>query len=115
MSVENLKEYARRCATEPELLQAARDFGMENMDGHMEAAERLGLDWDMEDMTAYAKELVDHDTIEDMTKEQLEEIAGGFVATAAGSSSASAGVAAIAVAGHEPSTVGASASAGSGW
>ena len=112
MSVENLKEYARRCASEPELLEAAREFGMENMDGHMEAAERLGLDWDMRDMAAFAKELVDDDAFDEMTRQELEQIAGGFVASASAQSSSVSGAMA-ATAGQ--GTIASSTVGGSGW
>ena len=107
MSVENLKEYARRCASEPALLEAAREFGMDNMEEHMEAAERLGLDWDMDDMAAYAKELVDSDAIDDMTGEELEQISGGNMPAAGAAAGVGAAVAGTASAGgNNPSSSG---------
>ena len=78
MSLENLKEYARRCATEPEMRQAAREIGIEDVDEHMSIAEGLGLEWGREDMLAYRRELVKGDDLEDISQEDLEQIAGGI-------------------------------------
>ena len=79
MSVENLKEYARRCATEPELLATAKTIGMTDMEEHMRHAGSLGLDWTRDDLAAFRKEVVDgeSDDLADLTEEELERIAGG--------------------------------------
>ena len=45
MCVENPKEYARRCASDPELRAKAKEFGLTDMDAHMQQPERLNLDW----------------------------------------------------------------------
>ena len=82
MSVENLKEYARRCAEDPELRAVARDIGMADMDEHMRHAEGLGLDWNRNDMVAFRKEVIDEDEdLVDLTEEELERVAGGSAAT----------------------------------
>jgi hypothetical protein len=84
MSVENLKEYARRCAKDPELRAVARDIGMADMDEHMRHAEGLGLDWNRSDLVAFRKELIDEDEdLADLSEEELEEIAGGGITTTA--------------------------------
>ena len=84
MSVENLKEYARRCAAEPELRAKARDIGMADMDEHMRHAESMGLDWTRGDLVAFRKEVIDSEgDIADLSEEELEEIAGGGVTTTA--------------------------------
>ena len=84
MSVENLKEYARRCATEPELRARAREIGMADMDEHMRHAESLGLSWDRGDLVAFRKEMIDSEgDLEDLSEEELEEIAGGGISTTA--------------------------------
>ena len=84
MSVENLKEYARRCATEPELKEKAMALGMSDMEGHMRHAESLGLDWTVDDMTAFRKEVLDsHGDIEGLDEEDLESVTGGAVTVTA--------------------------------
>ena len=83
MSLENLKEYARRCATEPEMGRAAREIGMENIEEHIVVSERLGLEWDRADLLALSRELVDSDDLEDVSPEELEQIAGGVCTTTA--------------------------------
>ncbi len=100
MSVENLKEYARRCAAEPELRAKAKEIGMSDMDEHMRYAESLGLDWTRGDLADFRKEAIDAEGgLEDLSEEDLEKVAAGAV-------TATAIVAAIAV-GVAASTVGA--------
>ena len=78
MSVENLKEYARRCAADPELRATAREIGMTDMDEHMRHAESMGLDWTADDLAAFRKEMVDSEgDLVDLSEAELEEIAGG--------------------------------------
>ena len=84
MSVENLKEYARRCATEPELLAKAKEFGMADIGEHMRQSCSLDLDWTREDLVAFRKEVVDAEgDLEDLGEEELEQVAGGFISTTA--------------------------------
>ena len=120
MSVENLKEYARRCATEPELLARAREFGMTDLDEHMRQSESLGLDWNRDDMVAFRKEMIDAEgDLNDLSEEELAEIAGGGVTTTAVVAvGVSAGVAAGAVAGGAATAAvvgGATAAGDGGW
>lgn len=97
MSVENLKEYARRCATHPELRAAAKAIGMADMDEHMRHAGSMGLDWDRGDLVAFQREMADPEgDLADLSEEELEKIAGGVITTTA---LAAIGVAAGAVAG----------------
>lgn len=79
MSVENLKEYARRCANEPELRAKARELGMSDLRGHMQHADSLGLDWSEGDMVALRKEVVPDEEIGDLSEEDMEAVAGGIV------------------------------------
>ena len=58
MSVSNLKEYARRCASESELRERARTFGLDNVEAHITLAKSMDLDWSMDDMMAFRKEMV---------------------------------------------------------
>ncbi len=96
MSVENLKEYARRCAADPELRAVAKDIGLGDVDEHMRHAGSMGLDWDRGDLVEFRKELSDGEDFEDLSEEELEQIAGGFATATA---LAVIGVAAGAVAG----------------
>jgi len=80
MSLENLKEYARRCAEEPELRARAREIGTTDMDGHMRHADGLGLAWTMDDMMALRDEMTDSDgNLSELSEEDLEQVAGGVV------------------------------------
>ncbi len=81
MSVANLKEYARRCATEPELCARAKAIGTTDIEEHMRHADGLGLDWTMDDMAAFRKEVLDAEgDFDSLSEEELEQIAGGVVA-----------------------------------
>ena len=120
MSLENLKEYALRCANEPELRETAKTIGMTDLDGQMRYAESLGLEWTMDDMAALRKEATgdSEDGLEDLSEEELEQIAGGAISVtgviAAMGVAAIAGAAVIGVAGG--AAVGAdAAAAGGGW
>ena len=84
MSVENLKEYSRRCAEEPELRARAKALGISDVEGHIQEAGSLGLHWTMDDMVALRKELVDAEgEFEDLSEDELEQIAGGAVTVTA--------------------------------
>ena len=84
MSVENLKEYARRCAVDPELRTAAKDIGMGNMDEHMRQAESIGLAWDRSDLVEFQKEMTGTEgDLEDISEEELDQVAGGVITTTA--------------------------------
>ena len=97
MSVENLKEYARRCAVDPELRTAAKDIGMGNMDEHIRHAESMGLDWDRSDLVEFQKEVTGTEGgLADLSEEELDQVAGGGVTTTA---AVAVGVAAGAAAG----------------
>ena len=115
MSVENLKEYARRCAADPELRATARTIGMTDVEEHMRHAESLGLDWTTDDLVVFRKEVIDDEEgLVDLTEEELERVAGGIVtatlAVAAGAGAAvAAGATGAAVAG------GVTAAGDGGW
>ena len=84
MSVQNLKEYARQCASDPALLAKAKEFGLMNIDQHMQQAGTLGLDWTMEDMVAFRKEIIDSEgELVDLDADELEMVAGGLITTTA--------------------------------
>ena len=79
MSVENLREYAQRCANDPVLLAKAKEFGLMDVEQHMQQSETLGLDWTMDDLVAFRKEVIDSgEDLEDLSEEELEQVAGGI-------------------------------------
>ncbi len=121
MSVENLKEYASRCAAEPELRAKAKEIGLSDMDEHMRHAKSLGLDWTRSDLAAFQKEVIDSEGgLEDLSEEDLEQVAGGVVsatvgmAVAAGVGAAAAGAATVAAVGSAAAG-GAAAAGDGGW
>ena len=120
MSLENLREYARRCAVEPELRAAAEDLGVSDIEGHMRHAGGLDLDWTLDDMAAFRKEMLDTNggEFEDLSEEELEQIAGGVVSAIAVAVGVAAGVAGGVVVGTATGAAAAgaaTATAGSGW
>ena len=121
MSVENVKEYARRCATDPELRARAKELGMADMEEHMRQAENLGLDWTRGDLVIFRKEMIDAEgSLEDLSEEELEQIAGGgFSATVAAAvavgAAVGAGAGAVVGAGAAGAVGGASAAGDGGW
>lgn len=120
MSVSNLREYARRCATESELRETARGFGLDNVGAHMDLAKSIDLEWSMQDMDAFRREMVDAEgELQNLTEEELQEVAGGvctttaIVAVGVGVGAAVGGVAGAAVGGAVVG--GATAGGGGGW
>ena len=96
MSVENLKEYARRCASEPELRTKAKEIGLRDMDEHIRHAESLGLAWTLNDMVTFRKEAIDAEgDLEDLSEEDLEQVVGGAVS--ATGAAVAVGVGAVAI------------------
>lgn len=123
MSVENLKEYARRCATEPELLQSAREIGfdLQDLDKHMVQAEGLGLEWNMDDWDTFRKEVVEihtsSDELQDLDEGELEQVAGGlFSVTLVSAVAVGAAVGTtVAAVGGAAAAGGATAAGDGGW
>jgi len=108
MSVENLKEYARRCATDPELRAKAKEIGATDLDGQIAHAASMGLNWSKEDMVAFQEEMQGDG---ELSEEDLDKVAGGVVTTTVGAAVAVVGVVAVA-----SSTATATATtSGSGW
>ena len=110
MSISALQEYARRCAEDAALRDAARKLGLLNIDGHVELASSLGLDWTVDDLIDYQRELVDaQGGVDELSDEDLEWIAGGAgvgpavsagSAVVAGTASGTATATAMAAASH---------------
>lgn len=118
MSVENLKEYARRCATEPELRETAKAIGMADMEEHMRNASSLGLEWDRNDFDSFRHEVVAAgDDLTDLSEEELEQVAGGlFSVTVVSAVAVGAAVGTgVAAAGATAAAGGAAAAGDGGW
>jgi len=117
MSIEHLKEYARRCATEPELLARAKTIGFADPEAHIEHGESLGLQFDMDDALAFHNEMVGADEeMAELGEEDLEKIAGGAVTatTAVVAAGIVAGAAVVGVVGGAVAGA-AGGVAGGGW
>ena len=119
MSLENLKEYASRCATDPDLLVAAKSIGIADIEEHIRHAGSLGLDWTKDDLVAFRKEITDDgfEDLADLTEDELEQVAGGGIFATIGAAVAvgvgvGAGVAAVAGA---AGAGGAAAAGRGGW
>lgn len=110
MSVENLKEYARRCAADPDLRAKAKAIGMTNLDGQIVNAQSLGLDWTKDDFAGFTKEMQAEG---ELSEEDLENVAGGFVTTTAAMVGAAVASAAAAVVGSAAAVT--ATTAGGGW
>ena len=118
MSVENLKEYARRCTADPELRATAKTIGMTDVEEHRRHAASLGLDWNPDDLVAFRKEVIDdEEDLVDLTEEELERVAGGIAATTVAVAVAvGVGVGAgVGVAASTASAGGATAAGDGGW
>ncbi len=109
MSVEDLKEYARRCASDPDLRAKAKEIGATDLDGQIAHAASMGLTWTKEDMAAFQEEL---QADGELGEDDLEKVAGGVVTTTAAAAAAVVGAAAAVVGTAAAVT---SASTGSGW
>ncbi len=108
MSVEDLKEYARRCASDSDLRAKAKEIGATNLDAQIQHAASMGLNWTKEDMVAFQEEL---QADGELGEDDLEKVAGGVVTTTA-AAAAVVGAAAAVVGTAAAAT---SASTGSGW
>ena len=119
MSLEDLKEYARRCSTDPVIREEAKRIGLgdDSIEDHIRLAETHGLNWSMEDMQAFTLELLDDDMVE-LDEAELEKVAGGVtfvtaIVIAVVGAAVAAAAAAVVVAGVTGATS-AAVSAGSG-
>ena len=74
MSVENLKEYIRRCAADPELRSKVKAIGLTDLDGQIAHAHTLGLDWTKGDFVAFRTEIR---TAGELSDDELETVSGG--------------------------------------
>ena len=94
MSLEHLKEYARRCATEDAVGKRAKAIELTDLDEHIRHARSLGLEWTLHDLVKFRNQVFGADAeLEQVSDEELKMIAGGVP-----SSSSAAGLAAAAAA-----------------
>ncbi len=106
MSVENLKEYARRCAADPELREKAKSIGATNVDEQIAHSKSMGLVWTREDINEFNKEMQAEG---ELSEEDLEDVAGGIVTSTAAAAVGAAVAVATAVTAVTATT------SGSGW
>jgi len=121
MSVADLKEYARRCAVEPELRARAKAIGFGDPEAHIEHAESLGLEFGMDDAIAFRNEIEGAEgEVSELSEDDLEQIAGGAVtavglAVAVGVGVAGGVAAGVGVGAGVGAGAGAVASGDGGW
>ena len=81
MSVEDFKKFGQLCAEDEAIREKVKQIGIDNVDGWIEYSKNeLGLNFDKADMQALAKEVGPTD---ELTEDQLEQVAGGAVTTTA--------------------------------
>jgi len=100
MSVENFKKFGQRCAEDVAVREKVKAIGLDNVDGWIAYSKaELGLEFSKEDMQALAEEV---GPMDELSEEQLEQVAGGVVTSTvgivAGCVSAAAGVVSASVA-----------------
>ena len=82
MSVENFKKFGQMCADNIEVRNKAKEIGEYNVEGLVAYSKELGLEFSVEDMQAVVDEA--GITQDELSEEQLEQIAGGVATTTAG-------------------------------
>ena len=80
MSVEDLKKYGKLCVEDPAVKAKAKEIGLDNIEGQVEYAKSLGFNFTGEDLVELSKEVSPQGELSD---EDLEAVAGGFVTTTA--------------------------------
>ena len=81
MSVENLKKFGMLCAENEDVRKRAKEIGLNDLDGLMAYGREMKLDFSSEDLAALAKEA--GVSRQELSEEQLEQVAGGIVTTTA--------------------------------
>jgi predicted ribosomally synthesized peptide with nif11-like leader len=75
ISVANLKKYGQMCREDLTVRQRAKEIGLANLDGQIAYGKELGLEFNENDVQAFADEAgISKD---ELSEEQLEQIAGG--------------------------------------
>ena len=91
MSLDSFKAFSLKVLEDQELKKKAKEIGINNIEGIISLAKENGFDIQKEDFEAAAKEFQSKDELSD---EDLEQVAGGFVtaSVALGAVSAAAAV-----------------------
>ena len=82
MSVENFKKFGQLCADKEDVRNKAKEIGMYNVDGLVAYSKELGLEFSAEDIQAVADEA--GITQDELSEEQLEQVAGGVTTATIG-------------------------------
>ena len=77
MSVENLKKFGMLCAENEDVRKRAKEIGLNNLEGLMAYGREMELDFSSEDLIALGREAGVNRA--ELSEEQLEQVAGGFV------------------------------------
>ncbi len=95
MSVSDFKKYGQLIAEDEKVRAKAKEIGINDVPAQIAYAKTLGLEFTPEDVTALVKEsgLMN----KELSEEQLEKVAGGFVTITAALVGAVAGVVAAGV------------------
>ena len=82
MSVENFKKFGQLCAEDPAIREKVKAIGIENIDSWIAySKDELGLEFSKEDIETLAAEVGPEN---ELSEEQLEQVAGGFITATAG-------------------------------
>ena len=93
MSVENFKKFGQFCADDEKIRERVKQIGIENIDGWIAYSKNeLGLEFSKDDMQALAAEIRPTDELSD---EELEQVAGGVVTATMAIAGAVAAVSAV--------------------
>jgi len=109
MSLQDLKAYGKRAATDPAVRAKAKSIGLQNVKGQAEYAKTLGYTFDQSDMDALAKETQPKG---ELSEKELSKVAGGIVTTTGALVGAAVVSAGAAVVGTAAAATAASSSGG---
>lgn len=76
MGIDNLKKFSKLCAEDENIRAKAKEIGFNNIEGLIDyAREELGLDFNQDDMAAFAKQ--GGTSLDELSEEDLEKVSGG--------------------------------------
>lgn len=81
MSVADFKKYGQMIEEDQNVRKRAKEIGMNDLDGQIAYAKGLGLEFTVDDMKALADEV--GASADELSDEQLEQVAGGAVSITA--------------------------------
>jgi len=97
MSIEALKEFTKTVVENEVHQEKAKKIGLNDIDGLIGFGKELGYEFSLEDLQALANETGSQS--EELSEEDLEQVAGGAATTTLAAVAAFAGVASAVVAG----------------